>query len=546
MHKLQDLLIDRIVSGLKRKTITTCSRWAEAYRVMGPPFAGNYSFKFHPWAREPHDCDAEIMACQKGAQLGWTEIALNKVFFTTDVKGSNVLYVLPAKNPDASDFSTSRFDPALELSPHLSRLFSEVKNIGHKRAGSANLFIRGSRSKSQLKSVPASLMIFDEVDEMIQENIPLAFERMSGQLEKQAFLLSTPTLDHYGINVFYRQSTQNHWCFICPSCSRWTEFVFPDCLVITGESWTDRNIRNSHLICKECKNILPHEGKWEYLNTGKWVKSYTDRNIEGYHVSQLYSSTVKPYELAVSYLKGLTNPTDEQEFYNSKLGLTHEVEGARITDADIKEAIGNYKSKTSAGLNSIITMGVDVGKWLHWEIDEWIFPKHIQNDVNLAATCRVIAQGKCLNFEELDHKMRQFKVKFAVVDANPERRKALEFAQRFHGFVRICFYSPGLSGKIISLKENHEISVDRTSWLDLSLGRFRARTIKIPQDTSQEYKDHIKALVRIYEKDRSGNPVGRYVKGNEEDHFAHARNYSEIALKLAVGVGQNRNITGIF
>lgn len=546
MHKLRELLVERLASGLKRKTITTCSQWAQAYRIMGPPFAGNYSFKYHPWAREPHDCDAEIMVCQKGAQLGWTEIALNKVFFTADVKGSNVLYVLPAKNPDASDFSTSRFDPALELSPHLANLFSDVKNIGHKRAGSANLFIRGSRSKSQLKSVPASLMIFDEVDEMVQENIPLAFERMSGQLEKQAFLLSTPTLDHYGINVFYRQSSQNHWCFTCPSCSRWTELTFPDCLVITGENWTDTRIRDSYLRCKECKNKLEHEDKINFLSNGKWVKTYTDRVIEGYHVSQLYSSTVRPHDLAISYLKGMTNPTDEQEFYNSKLGLTHEVEGARVTDEHVRGCIGNFKKKQQAALNSIITMGVDVGKWLHWEIDEWIFPSGVGSDANLSAICKVIAEGKCLNFEELDHKMRQFKVKFAVVDANPERRKALEFAQRFYGFVRICFYSPGLQGKIISLKDNHEISVDRTSWLDLSLGRFKAQTIKLPQDLSIEYKDHVKALVRVYDKDRNGNPVGRYVKGNEEDHFAHARNYSEIALQLAMSVGQNRNILGVY
>ena len=26
---------------------------------------------------------------------------------------------------------------------------------------------------------------------------------------------------------------------------------------------------------------------------------------------------------------------------------------------------------------------------------------------------------------------------------------------------------------------------------------------------------------------------GKFEKGNEEDHFAHARNYSEIALQLA-------------
>ena len=100
----------------------------------------------------------------------------------------------------ATDFSTSRFDPALELSPHLNNLFSDVKNVGHKRAGSANLFVRGSRSESQLRSIPAGVLIFDEVDVMVQRNIILALERASGQVHKLFMFLSTPTIDNFGIN----------------------------------------------------------------------------------------------------------------------------------------------------------------------------------------------------------------------------------------------------------------------------------------------------------------------------------------------------------
>jgi len=123
---------------------------------MGQPFPGPWSFKYHPWAKGMHDCTAEIMVGQKGAQLCYTEVGLNKSYYNIDVLGNSVLYVLPASTPDAADFSTSRFDPALELSPHLASLFSDVKNIGHKRAGSANLFIRGSRSRNQLKSIPVA------------------------------------------------------------------------------------------------------------------------------------------------------------------------------------------------------------------------------------------------------------------------------------------------------------------------------------------------------------------------------------------------------
>jgi len=124
MHDLMTLLAEKITSGLKRKSVTKCSAWAEAYRVMGEPFPGPFSFKHHPWVKELHDCESEMMIGQKAAQMGYTEVALNKTFYNIDIHGRSCLYVLPKSNPDAGDFSTARFDPALELSPHLQNLFS--------------------------------------------------------------------------------------------------------------------------------------------------------------------------------------------------------------------------------------------------------------------------------------------------------------------------------------------------------------------------------------------------------------------------------------
>jgi hypothetical protein len=135
--------------------------------------------------------------------------------------------------------------------------------------------------------------------------------------------------------------------------------------------------------------------------------------------------------------------------------------------------------------------------------------------------------------------MHKYRATSAVIDANPERRKAFEFSQRFYGHVKMCFYGVGVQGKQIheskSMDPNNPepiITVNRTSWLDLSLGRYRNQTIEIPSNTPHEYEQHLKALIRMYEKDKDGNPYGKYVK-NSEDHYAHARNYAEIALPFA-------------
>ncbi len=497
------------------------------------------------------DCKSESMIGQKGAQLCFTEVALNKSLAAIDLNGDTVLYVLPTDS-DASDFSSGRFDPALELSPHLRSIFSDVKNIGHKRAGTASLYVRGSRSRSKLKSIPAAIAMVDELEEMKQENIPLIWERMSGQPISQRFLLSTPTAPDLGINEYFNMSTQDHWFFKCPSCSRRTELIFPECLVVTGETWSDPDIYGSHLICKECKNKLEHKAKHEFLakaNGGQWVSSFTNRIERGFHVSQLYSSTVKPYALAQSYLKGKENSADEQEFWNSKLGLPHQPKGAKVTDTDIKNCMGSYIMLPYGPVTGLVTMGVDVGSMLHVSIDQWFERREVPShyDVNMRHTRKALKIVTVTNFEELITLFRDYNVLCGVIDANPETRKAKELCQKLMGYFWRCYYARGINSRELSMDEDdYKVSVHRASWLDISLRRHMNRTVLLPRDTPEEYKENVKALVRLLEKDKDGNPVAHYVKGSKPDHYAHAINYSEIALRLAVQSGGSYNIGDVF
>jgi len=546
---LAKLFVDRLTTGLKRTSISTCSQWAVMYRVMGQPFAGPFSFTHHPWSKEIHDATNELIVGMKAAQMGFTEVGLNKAFYTIDIIGSSVLYVLPASTPDASDFSASRFDPALDLSPHLRKIFSDVKNVGHKRAGSASLFIRGSRSRSQMKSVPASLIIFDELDEMNRENVVLARERTSGQNISQEFMLSTPRIENRGIDIFFKQSTQEHFFFKCPHCNRLIQLVYPDSLIITAEDPLDPKIEDSHLICTECKHKLDNDDKptWLSLDNSQWVPEKTNRAIRGFAVSQLYSmaKASRPAVIAAAALKSKTDPTEEQELYNSKLGLCHTVEGARIVDSDIITATKKYRKYENSSPTIWTTMGVDVGpKWLYVEIDQYFLTRKKMYDSTTSTMCRVINEFKLSQFEELDDVMIKYNIMHCVIDAQPERRKSLEFAQRFYGIVNLCYYGQGQATKTISEnREEMSVTVGRTVWLDSSLMRFKRKTIELPMDTSLEYKDCIKAPVRIYEKDKDGNPIGRYDSGDKEDHFAHARNYSEIAFTLCINGSGSQPIT---
>lgn len=539
-----------ISQRLMRKTQTVCSRWAEQNILMGEPFPGPFQFRYHPWTEEMHNSEAPLNVGQKSAQMGYSVTLLNRALFMIDIRKENVLYLLPTKTPDATDFSSTRFDPLLESSPRLRTLFSDVKNVGAKRAGGATLFIRGSNSRASLKSIPVSTILFDEFDEMMQKNIPLARERTSGQRHSQEWVVSTPTLPGHGISLEFQRTTQEHYFFPCPRCGRRIELLHEN-LVIPND-----DPAAAYIQCLLCEQPLtdPKETQ-EQLTArkmgwfpGEWVVTgVRDPERRGFYINQLYSCAVagNPKALATAYIESLTNRAREQEYHNSKMGTAHEVEGARLTEELIIESISNHR-KLDRPPNKLITMGIDVGAWLHIEIVAWDI-KTGGKDINHSAHATVIWEGKrpaVAGFPDLDELMRQYNVHMCVIDANPERASAMAFAKRFWGFVKLCFYGKGVANIELPTVDSakHTVTVDRTQWLDVALGRFKAGTISLPQDLSLEYRKHLTNIARIYEEDNLGNPIGRYVN-TSDDHFAHARNYAEIALPLAAGHKPNEDIT---
>lgn len=543
---LKDIIFTQLAHGLQRSAATTCSRYASTYRNMGKPFPGPTKYDRHPWQVEMQDTESSWVG-PKSAQMGFTEAALNRSFFTIDIKRIGVLYLLPKLNPDAIDFSKDRFDGALEISPHLKELFSSTRNVGHKQAGNVSFYLRGTRSKSSVKSVSVGLLVLDELDEMVQANITQAKERLSGQLEKQIIQISTPTIPNFGIDKAYQGTTKEHFYFKCPNCSRLTTLNFPDSLVIAGDNPDSPEIKRSYIKTGNCNHALVHEDKPNWLKSGRWIPTGDPKAFDrGFYINQLYSSTVAPWEVAQKSLQAIYDPAIEQEYWNSKGGLPHVVAGAKIDDVMLDSCIGQHSIKQPYAAGRVVTMGVDVGyKWLNYWIDEWFIPTNPGPDLNTNSLPRTIRFGKVAEFSELEPLMRENQVQGCVIDANPEHRKAYEFAIRFDGHVWLCYYGRGIKKNSIKNTEDDDraITVNRTSWLDLSIGRFKKgkKGIVLPHDISTELRENIKALIRVPGYDADGNPTAKYVN-NGADHYGHARNYSEIALPLSISKIHNQDV----
>jgi len=557
MHPLLAELKRSIADGLVGESLTSCFRWATKRRII-PDIVTNepkpYSSRLHPWVVELHDTQAPFNYAMKGAQLGVTEVAINRAFYLIDQMKRDVLYVLPT-SLTATDFSKARFSVALKNSPYLSGIFTDTNTVSLKQAGTRNLYIRGSRGDSNLVSIPVSELILDEVDRMDQKQVWLALERLSGQMKKCVWGISTPTIPNYGIHKLFNQGTQEHFVFQCPRCSKWTQLIWPDCIEIIGDSIYDPRVNESFLKCRECKGRLEHRQKPEWLGQGLWKVFAENANpdFRSFAINQLYSFTVTPGEIVVAHFRGLGDEAANKEFHNSKLGLPFIGEGAQVLDEQLDSAVsrGGHTNETK-GLRPrfagerLITLGVDQGKWSYWVACEW-FVDRLSSDLNVAARCKVLAVGKFYEdqWHLLDELMAEWQVSACVMDADPEINEARRFAKKYEGFVWLCRYRRGKVGKEIAITEEETgaplATVDRTNWLSASLGRFRTNRVDLPADVPMEFREHIKALVRTYERDDMGNPVATYVETGP-DHFAHAFNYGEIALPLAASLSTGENV----
>lgn len=265
----------------------------------------------------------------------------------------------------------------------------------------------------------------------------------------------------------------------------------------------------------------------------------------------MYSSTVTPGELVIAYHRGQGDEAANKEFHNSKLGVPFVGEGGQLNDADIDAAVRghtiNDPRPTTTG--RCFTMGVDQGKWNFVSIVEW-FGITRSYDIHANTTARLVYYARTPgdSWGLLDELMRKWQVLACVVDADPQINEARAFARRFPGFIWLSRFRRGKTAKEIALTEEDGgapmATCDRTGWLSCALGRFRTKPprIELPRDINTEYREHLKALVRTYEKDENGNPVSCY-KSVGADHYAFSLTYATIALPFGASITSGQNIS---
>jgi len=481
---------------------------------------GRYELKGHEYQLGLLGEDHPRQCCIKGAQMGITEVWVLKTLHGM-IHGkypAGALYLFPTRD-DVGDFSKARFDPLISDNPCIGNFVTSTDSKNIKRIGQGFLYLRGARatktiddtkkSSSQLKSIPVDRIVFDERDEMTDDMVTLAEERVSHSRIQELMYLGTPTVPDFGIDAQYQKSDQRVWMIRCRSCNKTTclELEFPNCI-----KWSEK-LKRHYRACANCNaEIFPSDGQW--------VALYPDRSkdLVGWWISQLNSTFHTPGYILDLY----NNPPNGNlsEVMNSKLGRAFIAAENRLSPNMVWEAC--TKDGMLLSHDGPCAMGVDVGKMLNVVIAE----RPTRNSI------KVIKIAEVESFNDLHDLARDFNVKCTVIDYKPEIRKVREFQATERHQVFACDYVERKTGQASWDEKDGFVKVNRTEICDathdlvVNVGR-----LMLPR-RSAEMEKFVKQMCNmakiLAEDDDTGSKEYRYRKLGD-DHYRHALNYCWLA-----------------
>jgi hypothetical protein len=493
----------------------------------------------HEYQQGLFECQDRVQVCIKGAQMGITEVWVLKTLWGM-IHGkypSGSLYLFPTQN-DVGDFSKARFDPLIDGNPCIKAYVNSTDSQFIKRIHQGFLYLRGARStksiggekksSAQLKSIPVDRIVFDERDEMSDDMVTLAEERVSHSLVQELMFLGTPTIPDIGVDAMYKISTQNMWYITCQHCGAETclEIEFPNCIHVDIKD--GRRFR----ACKKCGHeIFPNDGAWRPQNT--------QSDITGWWISQLNSTYIDPGKILDLY----ENPPngDLSEVMNSKLGRAYIAQENRLTQNLVYGTCSpDYMQTRHEGP---CYAGVDVGRKLHVVIG-------VRKTRELL---KIVHVARVDSFQDLHELANRFNITSMVIDYKPEIHKVRDFQANEPYTIFACDYVEKRSGQASWDERDGMVKVNRTEICDATHELFVVPgRIEIPSRNKEveQFAFEMCNMAKKLEEDPYGGKVYRYRQlGNDisgPDHYRHALNYALLASERCGVLSDNELIGRYF
>jgi hypothetical protein len=495
-------------------------------------FGDRYRFLIELYKNLP-----ERLAMEKAVQSGISELFIVSSFEEA-IRGLRILYVTP--NTDfRGKFVKDRVDRPIKLVPYyqeaLKASIGSSESIGLKTFGKGVLNYVGSNSPADFVSTPADSLYVDEVDQCDQKNLEMAPDRLDGSDYKYDRRIGNPSVENWGIDAYYQDSTRGIWMVKCDSCNTVQTLDFFENVVIKTGPLTFDILRKDGwgCVCKKCHRPINR------MKMGEWVEEFPNKDRAGRRVSQLFSANVSIKSLINTYSKAIGNNTKTQLFYNSKLGLPYSDSSNKVTLFLLDQASQKLRYTLEPKLlkgSSNIYVGIDVGPtYYHVVARELLSTGHR----------KLIFAGRIEQTSELISFLRdKIKSSIIVIDQEPETRE-VESIKKLLPKVYSCDYLQGHT--LLSIKKEEKkyrrerkIAIDRTFILDevksdftkgIMINPVNARDIdNEDQEDYGLYYQQIMSSSRVFGENLGRDRSGRYVwRESGPDHYFHAEAYCKMA-----------------
>lgn len=551
-----DKIEEGYVNGLKTALwnsykITDATRWIQDHTFLG---GDRFSFRGHEYQKQIIDDPSRVLNVQKAAQVGMSELMARYVLaLCRIIPGFSAIITMPFSG-DAESFMKTRVNPIIRDSRELSEnLNYSLDNTEMKGIGTSLLYMRGTSGTTQALSIPADLLVHDELDKSDVGIIGQYQSRIRHSSYKLVRKFSTPTLAKRGISAEMGVSRRKHNVCNCNHCGfsfvpdYFEHVAIPgysgDIREVTIDTITKLRWREAVLLCPKCgkePSLLPEHREWVVENS--------DDNYEavGYFVS--------PFDVpSMTTIPGLVSESTRyenySEFMNQALGLVANNSNEQITEQDLRDSRVTVPLESS----NIHCMGVDMGLTVN------ILIGRLQDGMLL-----VIHREQCLLGVFPERKLilqAKYKVLMTVCDSQPYVDLILRLQQNdknlfggvYHSSKDLAVYSikkvdkNDAKGKlpINQALINRDIAFDEIMGLFKSVPR-RIVWQAISEEADNQFIAHCLDMRRVQKKDQYNELRYSWEKSHDGvDHQHHALLYLYTACRLLSTFDRTLAISGV-
>jgi len=489
---------------------------------------------------------SRVVVVRKAAQKGVTELMLRLQLWLASQNYSSA-YFLASRHYvrlqvqrrvepliAANKLLQQALAPDPETEEDETRIPSKYRltdNITIKRLWGGYLIYMGLQSEADVRAYPLDAVFVDEVETLKPELTDALQERLYHSTLKWERWFSQPTAAGFGVDERFQLTNQQHMLFRCARCSH--EFAleesFPHCLRAGNLLLSDLDLPaepeaprdNWTYCCPKCHTpFQPLTAPW------RWVAKYPSRPDAGYHLTQLYSATLSPSEVAQLYLNALRSPNRMERFHNSVLGLPY-TGGDRQPIHPDKLLYHTFEAPVLNPQNPRY-IGVDVGDTLHMVCIESRYITAIEQFTGAT------------KWRDLTSRILALQPKAVAINAMPYKDSAKDLIRELkkHHIGGTLVYDASDESKPTIGYEDEEfgepirrISYPRTELMDGTVSALLRGEILLPPKHKPQTALLIKHLMNyITEHDEQGRR--RYARGRE-DHLGRALDYARIIAQHA-------------